>query len=144
MNQRLVDVTTRFDNLGDTTVTDAGASTGYRKLQWLVVAPFPEHEQARFQYDEYYEQDRGGWAMVKYAYDLLEVTRNSRLAFHSHQIREPTPTPHVHCEPEQGNPAHHHFRFFEMSIYEALEEHQKWWASDTDLDCGGLRPLLDE
>jgi hypothetical protein len=30
----------------------------------------------------------------------------------------------------------------ELSIYEALEEHVNWWASETDLTCERLRPLL--
>jgi hypothetical protein len=48
----------------------------------------------------------------------------------------------VHCEPEQGKPAHNHYRFDELNIQEALEEHMMWWASDTDLSCDDLRPLL--
>ena len=136
-------MTARFDDIGETLVRDEGSATGYRWLQWGVVAPYAGLELGRFQYDEYYEQDGGGWAMVKYAYDFLELTRNSRLAFHAHPVTREEATPHVHCEPEQGSPANHHYRFDELTIYEAVDEHMKWWASETDLSCAELRPLLE-
>lgn len=142
LNQRVVEMTTRFDRLGETTIRDAGGATDYRWLQWLAWCPYPETEMARFQYDEYYERSGGGWQMVKYEYDFLERARRSRLAFHMHPVAAPPPTAHAHCEPELGNPAHEHYRYIELSIHEALEEHVNWWASDTDLTCERLRPLL--
>lgn len=142
MNQRVVEVTARFDDIGETWIRDEGSATGYRWLQWSVISPYAGLEIGRFQYDEFYERDGAGWTMVKYAYDFLETVRNSRLAFHAHQVLQATWTPHVHCEPEQGNPVHDHYRFYEIAIQEAIEEHMKWWASDTDLTCEGLRPLL--
>jgi hypothetical protein len=142
LNQRVVEMTTRFDRLGETTIRDAGGATDYRWLQWLARCPYPETEMARFQYDEYYERSGGGWQMVKYEYDFLERARRSRLAFHMHPVAAPPPTAHAHCEPELGNPAHEHYRYIELSIHEALEEHVNWWASDTDLTCERLRPLL--
>jgi hypothetical protein len=81
--------------------------------------------------------------MVKYSYDFLETRRNSRLAFHAHPLLTLSWTPHAHCEPEQGRPSHDHYRFIELTIYEALEEHMTWWASDTDLTCDNLRPILE-
>lgn len=137
-------MTARFDHLGETFVRDEGASTGYRWLQWTSVAPYAGMELGRFQYDEYFERSGGGWAMIKYAYDFLEVVRNSRLAFHWHPVIDPRPTPHAHCEPRAGEPAHEHYRHVELTIHEALEEHVKWWASDIDLTCEGLRPLISE
>lgn len=142
INQRAVEMTARFDDIGETVARDEGAATGYRWLQWGVVAPYAGLDLGRFQYDEYYQQQDGGWAMVKYAYDFLDVRRESRLAFHAHPVYRQEPTAHAHCEPEQGKPAHHHYRFDELTIHEALEEHMKWWASDTDLTCADLRPLL--
>jgi hypothetical protein len=142
LNQRVVEMTTRFDRLGETTIRDAGGATDYRWLQWLARCPYPETEMARFQYDEYYERSGGGWQMVKYEYDFLERARRSRLAFHMHPVAAPPPTAHAHCEPELGNPAHEHYRYIELSIHEALEEHVNWWASDADLTCERLRPLL--
>ena len=100
-NQRVVEMTARFDEIGETAARDEGAATGYRWLQWGAVAPYVGLELGRFQYDEYYQQQGGGWAMVKYAYDFLEVRRDSRLAFHAHRVHRPEPTPHVHCEPER-------------------------------------------
>jgi len=135
-------MTARFDHIGETFVRDEGAATGYRWLQWTAIAPYASLELGRFQYDEYYEQSGGGWTMVKYAYDFLDVTRNSRLSFHAHPVNELVPTPHAHCEPEAGRPAHHHYRFIELTVHEALEEHMKWWASDTDLTCERLKPLI--
>lgn len=143
VNQRVVEMTARFDNIGETVVRDEGGATRYRWLQWAVVALYRGVELGSFQFDEYYERDGGGWAMVKYAYDFVEMTRSSRLAFHSHPLLRTEPTPHVHCEPELGHPAHDHYRFDELTIYEALEEHLKWWAADTDLTCEELRPLLN-
>jgi hypothetical protein len=141
LNQRVVEMTARFDRLGETIIRDAGGATDYRWIQWTARCPFPESELARFQYDEYYERSDGGWQMVKYQYDFLETARSSRLAFHKHPIAAPAPTPHAHCEPELGIPEHEHYRFIELSIYEAIEEHELWWATDTDLTCERLRPL---
>lgn len=134
-------MTARFDDIGETWIRDEGSATGYRWLQWSVISPYAGLEHGRFQYDEFYQRYGPGWTMVKYSYDFLEVVRNSRLAFHAHPVLKPTWTPHVHCEPEQGNPAWEHYRFYELTIQEALEEHMKWWASDTDLTCEGFRPL---
>lgn len=142
LNQRVVEMTARFDRLGETTIRDAGGATNYRWIQWIARSPYPEGEMGRFQYDEYYERSDGGWQMVKYEYDFLEMKRTSRLAFHMHPVAEPAPTPHAHCEPELGAPEHEHYRYIELTIYEALEEHEKWWATDTDLTCERLRPLL--
>jgi len=141
LNQRVVEMTARFDHLGETTVRDEGGATDYRWLQWLALCPYAELDMARLQYDEYYERSGAGWQMVKYAYDFLEVVRNSRLSFHSHPIVVPTPVPHAHCEPVVGSPEHDHYRYIELAIHEALEEHLQWWASDTDLSCEGLRPF---
>ncbi len=141
LNQRVVATIARFDRLGETTIRDAGGATDYRWVQWIAQCPFPESEMARFQYDEYYERSGGGWQMVKYEYDLLEMTRSSRLAFHMHPVTVPAPTSHAHCEPELGSPHHEHYRYIELSIYEALEEHERWWATDTDLTCERLRSL---
>jgi hypothetical protein len=142
LNQRVVEMTARFDRLGETVVRDAGGATDYRWIQWLARCPFPESEMARFQYDEYYERSDGGWQMVKYEYDFIETTRSSRLAFHMHPVTERATTSHAHCEPSLGRPEHEHYRYIELSIYEGLEEHEKWWATDTDLTCERLRPLL--
>lgn len=141
LNQRVVDMTARFDRLGETTIRDAGGATEYRWLQWIARCPYPESEMARFQYDEYYERSDGGWKMVKYEYDFIEVTRSSRLAFHLHPVTVPAPVSHAHCEPILGSPAHEHYRYIELAVYEALEEHERWWATDTDLTCERLRPL---
>jgi hypothetical protein len=142
LNQRVVEMTARFDRLGETTIRDAGGATDYRWIQWLARCPYPESEMARFQYDEYYERSDGGWQMVKYEYDFIETARNSRLAFHMHPVTVPAPTAHAHCEPEIGNPEHEHYRYIELSVHEALEEHVTWWASETELTCERLRPLL--
>lgn len=79
---------------------------------------------------------------MKYEYDFLEIARNSRLAFHMHPVSVPAATAHAHCEPGIGSPEHEHYRYIELSIFEALEEHVDWWATDTDLDCERLRPFL--
>lgn len=142
LNQRVVEMTARFDRLGETTIRDAGSATEYRWVQWLARCPYPESEMARFQYDEYFERSGAGWQMVKYEYDFLEIARNSRLAFHMHPVNVSAATAHAHCEPELGNPKHEHYRYIELSIVEALEELVDWWATDTDLDCERLRPFL--
>jgi hypothetical protein len=80
--------------------------------------------------------------MVKYAYDFLELKRNARLSFHYHPVTDPIPVPHAHYEPKLGHPEHEHYRYVELTIHEALEDHERWWASDTDLTCERLRPLL--
>jgi hypothetical protein len=144
LNQRVVEMTARFDHIGETFVRDEGSATGYRWLQMTSIAPYAGMELGRFQYDEYFERSGGGWEMVKYAYDFLEVVRNSRLAFHWHPVMEPAQTPHAHCEPAAGDPEHEHYRFIELTMHEALEEHMRWWASDTELTCEGLRPLIRE
>ena len=141
LNQRVVEMAARFDRLGETTIRDAGGATDYRWIQWIARCPYPESEMARFQYDEYYERSDGGWQMVKYEYDFIEATRSSRLAFHMHPVTVPAATSHAHCEPKLGSPEHEHYRYIELSIHEALEEHEKWWATDTDLTCERLRPL---
>ncbi len=141
LNLRVVDMTARFDNIGETVIQDVGAATGYRLLQWKVVAPYEGAVMGRFQYDEWYELQAAQWSMVKYAYDFLKTVRHSRLAFHAHPLLTRNWTPHVHCEPQLGTPTHSHYRFPEVTIYEALEEHQRWWASDTDLTCSALYPL---
>jgi hypothetical protein len=141
LNQRVVEMTARFDNLGETAFRDEGSATDYRWLQWLAVCPYSGLELARFQYDEYLKRSGSGWRMVKYAYDFLELNRNCRLSFHYHPVADPTPVPHAHCEPEVGNPEHPHYRYIELTIQEALEEQVKWWATDTDLTCERLRPL---
>ena len=142
LNERVVEMTARFDHIGETTVRDEGSATDYRWLQWLATCPYSGLDLARFQYDEYYERSGGGWQMVKYAYDFLESRRSSRLSFHHHPVIDPVSIPHAHCEPEVGRPAHEHYRYIELTIHEALEEHMQWWATDTDLSCEGLRPLL--
>ena len=135
-------MTARFVRLGETTIRDEGSAQQYRWLQWLAVCPYPSLELGRFQYDEYYERSDGGWQMVKYAYDFLELRRNAHLSIHYHPVTDPTPVSHAHCEPEVGNPEYEHYRYIELTIQEALEEHERWWATDTDLTCERLRPLL--
>lgn len=79
--------------------------------------------------------------MVKYEYDVMEMTRNSRIALHVHPVTAPAPTAHAHCEPILGIPVHEHYRHIELTIHEALEEHLDRWARDIDLTCERLRPL---
>lgn len=134
-------MTTRFDRLGETTFRDEGSATDYRWLQWHAVCPYPGLELARLQYDESFERSDGGWRMVKYAYDFLELKRRSRLSFHYHPVSESTPAPHAHCESKIGKPEYEHYRYIELTVHEALEEHLTWWAADTDLTCERLRPL---
>lgn len=73
LDHRVVDVTARFDRLGETTMRDAGGATEYRWLQWMTRCPYPESEIARFQYDEYYERSDGGWQMVKHPARLVQT-----------------------------------------------------------------------
>src|SRR5450755_1040085 len=86
-----------LDAWGDLVVTDVGAKTSSRLLEFALECPgmaLPSEVNAR--YGEYYRQGPGGrWGLAKYHYEYLDLVRSRRLAYHLHNIGPRPLVPHA-------------------------------------------------
>ena len=138
-----------LDAWGDLVVTDIGAETGARMLEFALECPgvaLPLEIRAR--YREYYSRGQGGsWELAKYHYEYLDLGRSARLAYHQHDIGPRKLVPHAHCGEARSLPGErsrddrHQLRAVELDLREAHEEFMRLWAEDRAPDCAGLRPL---
>jgi hypothetical protein len=138
-----------LDVWGDLVVTDVGAQTSSRLLEFALECPglaLPTEAKAR--YGEYYRRGPGGsWDLAKYHYEYIDVVRSRRLAYHLHDIGPRPLVPHAHCAEATSPPGdrsrddRHQLRAIEMDLREAHEEFMQFWAADRGPDCTGFRPL---
>jgi hypothetical protein len=103
--------------------------------------------EASFRYKEWWGRDGHGWRLDKYRYDYVDRLRGGRLAYHYHDLPGRRAVLHAHCESPAasadvaGSVAVSHFRAFDVDLLEAHDEFVTLFASDTPIDCTGLRPL---
>jgi hypothetical protein len=94
---------------------------------------------------EYYARNRGGgWDILKYTYEYLDVVNSARLAFHLHDVGRRRLVPHAHCEdsvdiPEGERSAH--LRSVEYELREAHEIFMTLYATGQPPDCASFLPL---
>lgn len=140
--QRKARVSKILDDLGDVRVEDNGRRDSIRHFETEVDAPRPPLEtKARFRYLEWWSRDGPGWRTVKYHYDYIDLTDQSRLAYHRHDLAGAPDVPHIHCQPSGGRPSARHFRAYEVDLLEAHDEFAALYATGRAIDCAGLRPL---
>jgi hypothetical protein len=138
-----------LDAWGDLIVTDIGAQTGIRMLEFALECPgltLPTEIKAR--YCEYYRgEGRSGWDLAEYHYEYLDRGRSAQLAYHLHDIGPRKLVPHAHCGEAKSLPSErsrddrHQLRAVELDLREAHEEFMRLWAADQGPDCAGFRPL---
>lgn len=138
-----------LDAWGDLVVTDIGAQSSSRLLEFALECPglaLPAEVRAR--YREYYRRGpEGDWALAKYHYEYLDLARSTRLAYHLHDIGPRPLMPHAHCAEATSLPGdrprddRHQLRAVELDLREAHEEFMQLWAADRAADCASFRPI---
>lgn len=142
-------LTELLDAWGDLVVSDIGAQTSTRMLEFTLECPglaLPIEVKTR--YREYYRRETGsGWDLAKYHYEYLDVVRSTRVAYHLHDIGSRKLVPHAHCGEARSLPSErsrddrHQLRAVELDLREAHEEFMQLWAADRAPDCACFRPL---
>lgn len=140
---RLVDY---LDAWGDLHVSDDGAATGRRRLEFYVESPGDDLPiDVKLRYREYYQQDAAGdWRLAKYTYEYLDIAGRMRLAFHLHDIELRSMVAHAHCESSDGlsdGVETHHLRAIEYDLREAHEAFMELYARGATVDCSAYLPL---
>lgn len=141
--QRKATILAILDRLGEVKIGDTGKAVPERAILFELDAP--EHDltaTGRFRYREVFRRDGDGWILMSYTYDYLDLERGGRWAYHWHALPGRSGVFHEHCRPPSGRPSVSHFRAYEVELLEAHEEFARLYASDSPIDCTGLRPLL--
>ena len=142
-------ITDFLDAWGDLAVTDMGAHTDSRLLEFALECPgLALTTEIKARYREYFRRGpRGGWDLAKYHYEYLDLARSTRLAYNLHAIGLRPLVPHAHCDEATSLPGdrsrddRHRLRAVELDLREAHEEFMRLWAADRAPDCAGFRPL---
>jgi hypothetical protein len=143
--QRKATIIAILDDVGDLDIADSGRRGLERRLALRVDAPGDGYpSRALFDYHEWFGREAGGWRIDRYHYDFVDRVGRGRLAYHVHELGAGRPRAHVHCEPADGRPSISHFRAYEVDLLEAHEEFLEFFASETPIDCTGLRPLRSD
>ena len=135
-----------LDVWGDLRITDDGAATRRRLLEFTLEAPGQDlPAEIRARYAEYYRRGSSGdWSLAKYHYEYLDIGHRRRLAYHMHDIGTRLLVPHAHCGPatelDRGE-GPHHLRAVELDLREAHERFMGSYAAGRVPDCGSLLPL---
>ncbi|MBA3876444.1 MAG: hypothetical protein C0498_05825 [Anaerolinea sp.] len=140
--QRKATIIAILDDDGDVTIHDTGRVAPERAIRFELDAP--EHGLAatgRFRYGEVFRRDGDGWILESYTYDYIDLERGGRRAYHRHDLPGRSSVFHEHCRPPGGRPSISHFRSYDVDLIEAHEEFAMSYASETAIDCTGLRPL---
>ncbi len=140
--QRKATIVAILDRLGDVTIDDTGKSAPGRAIRFALDAPRrPLSALGRFRYREVFRRDGDGWILMSYTYDYLDLERGGRRAYHWHDLPGRSGVFHEHCRPPGDRPSISHFRSYDVDLFEAHEEFAMSYASETAIDCAGLRPL---
>lgn len=140
--QRKATIIAILDDDGDVTIDDTGKADPERAMLFELEAP--GHylaAEGRFRYREVFRRDGDGWVLISYIYDYLDLERGGRRAYHWHDLPGRSGVFHEHCRPPSGRPSISHFRSYDVDLFEAHEEFAMSYASETSIDCMGLRPL---
>ena len=137
--QRRATIVAMLDRVGETEVLDEGADDDERVLTATARAPLdPPYQLGSFEYVEVYARgEQGRWELTEYAYELQQRPPPGRRAFHWH---DPW-AHHFHCLDPRSPERDHHYRGYELDLFEAHRELLRIYASAT-IDCSGLHPLF--
>lgn len=140
--QRKATIIALLDDDGDVTIHDTGKAAPGRAIGFELDAPRrPMAPLGRFRYREVFRRDGDGWILESYTYDHIDLERGGRRAYHWHDLPGRAGVFHEHCRPSDGRPPISHFRSYDVDLFEAHEEFAMSHASETAIDCTGLRPL---
>lgn len=140
--QRKATIIAILGNVGELDIDDSGRNRSDRRFAVQVDAPGDGYpSRALFDYQEWFVNEADGWRMSRYHYDFVDRVDGGRLAYHLHELGPGGQRAHVHCEPAVGTPSISHFRAYEVDLLEAHAEFLGRLASETAIDCSGLRPL---
>lgn len=136
--QRLTTLTAILEDLGDVAVQDTRRGARARAISLAVSAPgLGLPTTAVFHYEEAFERIRSGWTLRRYTYEYREVPGPGRRAHHWHDD-----VFHMHCVDARHPARDHHYRGYEVDVFEAHEEFARSYASGERVNCAGLRPPL--
>lgn len=140
--QRKSTIITILGNVGELNIDDSGRHGKERRFAVRVDATGDGYpSRALFDYHEWFANADDSWRIDRYHYDFIDRVHGGRLAFHLHEIGPERRRAHVHCEPAAGTASISHFRAYEVDLLEAHAEFLGLFASETAIDCSGLRPL---
>ena len=142
--QRLIQLETRLDHLGRTTITVGGGK--HRTTRSVAIAPgvagLPDL--ARFAYEEWFRRlTDGSLLRVRYNYNYFDLVAGAHRGYHLHAIRPGAgPVPHAKCAAGDGigDPAEHYFAY-EVDLWAAHDEFERQYAAGQPIDCRGLTAL---
>jgi hypothetical protein len=142
--QRLTQLETRLDHLGQTTTSLSGGR--HRKVKVTCHAPgIPGLlELAVFQYEEWFTAfDEDRLLRTRYHYNYLDVARGGRRGYHLHPINgQIEDTPHLKCLGADGSgDANAHYFAYEVDLWAAHEAFERLYADQKPLSCRGLIPI---
>ncbi len=147
-NERLDGLLDRLDRLGRTQTVAHGSRRPLRKVTVTIAAPGQIGEPSlpddvRFEYEEWWRRSRLGWVRVRYNYNAFDLARGGHWGLHLHPLdrRRGEPVPHSVCAQPDGSGSGRHFGAYEVDLLAAHEMFERWYASDSPIDCQGLTPL---
>jgi hypothetical protein len=143
--QRKATIIAILAGVGDLDIDDSGRRGPERRFAVRVDAPGDGYpSRALFDYHEWFVKGGDGWRIDRYHYDFIDRVDRGRLAFHLHELGPGRRRAHVHCEPAARMPSISHFRAYEVDLLEAHDDFLGLFASETPIDCTGLRPLRSD
>ena len=143
--QRKATIIAILAGVGDLDVEDSGRRGPERRFTVRADAPGDGYfGRASFDYHEWFVRGMEGWRIDRYHYDFIDRVHGGRLAFHLHELGPGRRRAHVHCEPAARMPSISHFRAYEVDLLEAHDDFLGLFASETPIDCTGLRPLRSD
>ena len=142
--QRLIQLETRLDHLGTTTIGLSGGK--HKAIRAVAVAPGVSGltDLARFAYEEWFRRLADGSLLrVKYNYNYFDLAEGASRGYHLHEIKSGGgPVPHAKCAAGDGlaDPDAHYFAY-EIDLWAAHDEFERHYASGQSIDCRGLIAL---
>ena len=142
--QRVIQLETRLDHLGLTSITLSG--TRHRHIRAVAIAPgvagLPDL--ARFAYEEWFLWLSGqSLVRVKYNYNYFDLAAGASRGYHLHELSPGGgPVPHAKCASLDGigDPNAHYFAY-EVDLWAAHDEFERQYAAGQPIDCRGLIAL---
>jgi hypothetical protein len=147
-NQRRDDLYARLNRLGRVILDDRGGAEEIRNLEIKVFIPGQEGflsfpDEVFLHYQEWWQQSSLGWILVRYDYDFFHLIDNSRRGYHLHQLGGIEIIPHLHCVPPGAiDDDDTHYEYYEVDLFEAHEEFERYYTEGTKLNCRGLRKIF--
>lgn len=142
--QRLVQLETRLDHLGTTTITLSGGN--HKVIRAVAMAPgvagLPDL--ARFAYEEWFRRLADGSLLrVRYNYNYFDLAAGASRGYHLHEIKQGAgPVPHAKCVAGDGiGDSDAHYFAYEVDLWAAHDEFERQYAAGQPIDCRGLTTL---